>query len=187
MKKINEISYNSIFILFLMISTNYVSEILPKSIIRLISNNLLIKHILSFLVLFLFILVVHPEKKFLSYIEIILSGLIIYLIFFIMCISKGVYFIINVVICFILYIIHLKENTITDINIIENKTIQNEEINNYKISNTAKRKKIINIIKKILIVLLYIITIIGIIHNFYDKKIRFKNNFNIWKFIFYLK
>lgn len=177
----NHISYNSIFILFLMIITNYLSEVIPKSIRKYFSENIVVKHIFSFLVLFFFIMIVSPERKFLPYSKLFKDGILIYLIFFIACISKGIYFFIIIIICFILYIIHLKEDSI--IYISNNKSITDKHIDNYNSYRSPQRMKITSIIKKTLIVLLYIIVIIGIIHNFYDKKLKFKNKFNFWKFI----
>ena len=188
----NYISYKSIFILFLMIVTNYLSDVLPQSIRRDFSNSFILKHIFSFLVLFFFIIVVNPEKRVLSYFELLRTSLLIYFIFFLMCLSKGIYFIINLLICFILYIVHLKEDNIylNSINNNINNNINNKNdikqnlLKKYKKYNTAKRRRIIYIIKKILIISLYIILITGIIHNFYDKKLKFNNKFIFWKFIF---
>ena len=179
----SNISYKSIFILFLMIITNYLSDILPLSIRKVFFNNLLLKHIFSFLVLFFFIMVVNPEQRALPYLDLLRNGLLIYIIFYMMCCSKGIYFIISIIISCLLYIMHLKEDNLYLSNISNNKNIDNKYIKKYNKYNTPKRKEIIKIIKKILIILLYITVISGVVHRLYDKKLKFKNNFNFWKFI----
>ena len=198
---INHISYNSLFILFLMISTNFTSDILPKSLRIMLQDNLLVKHFLAFFILFFFIIIIHPEKKMLSYFQLVKSGILIYLLFFFICISRGIYFLISIFLCSLIYILHLKEDTLILKIAIQNniqKNTKTDSNNNSKINekiiktyqknnNNRKRKRIIKTLKKVIIFILYITIILGVIDSYFKKKEKFKKNFNFLKFLFYKK
>lgn len=159
----------NIFVLFLIIASNYIGELFPCRIQDYLSNNVYLKHFISFLTLLFFVVLTDTSLVKKKFMEIFISSLKLYFLFLLLINSTKKFFIFALFILAIIYIIQLiKKDYIND----ENVT---EETENYK--------KII-LVEKALFVLFYIVLVLGFIIYLGEKKIEYKNKFKYMTFIF---
>ena len=167
-----------LFLLLLVTLGQFVEEIFPCKIAKLFSNNMLVKHIVFFMLIYFTINVynedtIHPKQLF-------SSSLIIYLLFLLFTKQSLIFGIFIIILLCIEYIIYnyisfyknkLEKNGTTDKSKQENKNIND----------------LIDLLKKLSVIILYIILvllIIGSISYYNKQKNSYKNNFDIIKFIF---
>ena len=159
----------NIFVLFLIIASNYIGELFPCRIQDYLSNNVYLKHFISFLTLLFFVVLTDTSLVKKKFIEIFISSLKLYFLFLLLINSTKKFFIFALFILAIIYIIQLiKKDYINDENV-------PEETENYK--------KII-LVEKALFVLFYIVLVLGFIIYLGEKKIEYKNKFKYMTFIF---
>lgn len=167
-----------VFLLFLALLGNFLAKVLPCNLQTLFKNNMIIKHLILFMLIYFTIHVyhddiIHPKR-------LLLSSLIIYLLFLLF--SKQSFnfsFIIIVLLC-VEYILH------SYISFYKNKLEKNETNDKSKQEN-KNINDFIDLLKKISVIILYIIVVVLIIGSisYYNKqKNSYKNNFDIIKFIF---
>ena len=159
----------NIFVLFLIIASNYIGELFPCRIQDYLSNNVYLKHFISFLTLLFFVVLTDTSLVKKKFMEIFISSLKLYFLFLLLINSTKKFFIFALFILAIIYIIQLiKKDYINDENV-------PEETENYK--------KII-LVEKALFVLFYIVLVLGFIIYLGEKKIEYKNKFKYMTFIF---
>ena len=164
-----QLSIYSIFVFFLIISSNYLGELFPCRIQKVLSNNVYLKHIFGFLTLSFFVVLTDPSKKY-NYKKVFRESALLYLIFIIFSKNNFNFFIIGLILLGIIYILNLIKVDLEG-NIIENSTKEEQD----------KNKNLINLIEKIkniLLIIFIINIIIGFILYMGEKKIEYKNNFN---------
>lgn len=159
----------NIFVLFLIIASNYIGELFPCRIQDYLSNNVYLKHFISFLTLLFFVVLTDTSLVKKKFMEIFISSVKLYFLFLLLINSNQSFFVFALLILAIIYIIQLiKKDYIDD----ENVT---EETENYKK---------IRLLEKTLFILFFITLVIGFIIYLGEKKIEYKNKFNYLTFIF---
>jgi len=173
--KIENISIYSIFIFFLIISSNYLGALFPCKIQKLLDTNVYMKHVFGFLTLSFFVVLTDPAKKY-NFINIFYESSLLYIIFIIFINNNYNFFIFGLIIIGLIYILNLKKVDL-DGKIIENASKEDNEKNKQFLELIIK-------INKFLFVLFMIVIIIGFIIYIGEKKIEYKNKFNFITFIF---
>lgn len=167
---------HSIFILILIISANFLTQLFPCRLQKILTKNIYIKHIFAFLSLTFFVVLTAPlDDKSLK--NIFQKSFILYILFILIMRTDKYFFIIILFLIALIYILVLKEN--------EYKSII--EKNNLKDKEKDEINKNIIDIKKINDILFYIviiITIIGFLIYLGEKKYEKKNNFCFSSFFF---
>ena len=179
---LDKINFNnkikSIFLLFMALIGNFLTQILPCNLQTLFNNNMIVKHLILFMLIYFTNHVYHDniiDPK-----RLLLFSLIIYFLFLLF--SKQSFnfsFIIIVLLC-VEYILH------SYISFYKNKLEKNETNDKSKQEN-KNTNDLIDLLKKISVIILYIILvllIIGSISYYNKQKNTYKNNFDIIKFIF---
>ena len=188
------ISIYSIFILFLIISSNYLGELFPCRIQKLLSENIYLKHIFGYLTLSFFVVLVDPYKK-INITTVFRESIILYTLFLFLINTQQYFFIFSIFLLFLIYIVYLKK-----IEYEENINIKSNSIDNDKDKEKEKQielKKqtnndnnyeyklyILNKINYFLYILFIIVIIIGFLIYMGEKKIEYKDKFSYIKFIF---
>ncbi len=178
---LDNIPIYAIFILILIISANFLAQLFPCRLQKLLSTNIYIKHLFSFLTLLFFVVLTAPlDDKSLH--NIFYKSLILYIWFILIMRTDPYIFVLLLLIIAIIYILVLKENELKA-NI--------EDIKEEKKDNLEKELKIyndqINFIQNINQKLLYsaiILTIIGFLLYMGEKKCEYKKDFCYLIFLF---
>ena len=168
-------SLYNIFILFLIISSNYLGELFPCRIQQMLSSNMLFKHIFGFLTLSFFV-VLTDNSKVHTLTDILFNSLKLYSIFLIFINNNLNFFMISLFIVAVIYIINIKINEITD-------TIKTDTEDKNKNEN-SKTLQLLHQINKILSIIFIITIIIGFLIYMGEKKVEYKSKFSYITFIF---
>ena len=158
----------NIFVLFLIIAANYLGELFPCRVQNLLESNIYLKHIIAFLTLSFFVILTDTTSNYKSN-EIFSISFTLYILFIILARNNKVFFLINLVILAILYVMKLQ---LTDY-----------EKNVDEKSNDIFYERLI-IIEKVLIVIFFVLLICGFLIYMGEKKIEYKNKFNFITFFF---
>ena len=189
---ISDAPYNTLFIIYLIISCNFLGSLFNCNLQKLLTDNIYIKHIFCFLtILFSIIYVDSNIVKECKYIEGFFYAIIFY-IWFVLTTKTNIYItLIILMLLLIVYILQLHINTISNqIELNEEKEELNEEkkeLYEEQKQNQIKLNKTIDNIKLsqyIIISITFIITIIGFIYYYISKKKKYQKNWNTLTFIF---
>lgn len=159
----------NIFVLFLIIASNYIGELFPCRIQDYLSNNVYLKHFISFLTLLFFVVLTDTSLVKKKFMEIFISSLKLYFLFLLLINSTKKFFIFALFILAIIYIIQL---------------IKKDYINDENVPEETENYKNIILVEKALFVLFYIVLVLGFIIYLGEKKIEYKNKFKYMTFIF---
>jgi hypothetical protein len=165
----------SIFILFLIITAGFITELFPCKLIRVVKNNIYLKHFFAFLTL-LFMIVLTESDKNSNILNIILKSVFIYIIFIFTLKTHYKFFIIIIILLGLLYILTRKQNEFRD-SINEEK----DEIEKNKFINLDN---ILTLINNIIFILVIILIIFGFLIYYGEKKYEYKKDFNNMIFLF---
>lgn len=155
----------ALFVFILIISGNYIGQLLPCRVQNFLTKNMLFKHLLGFMTLLFFVALTMPNVFRHNQIFTIFA---LYLFFIIFSKTYYVFWILNVIIFSITYLIS---------SFFENKTDEWRE-NNKEIENIFKT------VKRILVYFTIITVIIGFLIYLGNKKREYKNSFTYFKFFF---
>ena len=168
----------SIFILFLIIASNYIGELFPCRVQSLLSSNVYLKHFIAFLTLLFFVVLTDPYQEY-RFKKIFTDSLKLYVLFLLFINSNRNFFVLSLIVAGLLYIcVLIKRDYTTKKELIE-KNVSEENL-----KNIQDMIKLINRIIDILIIVFLISVIIGFIIYMGEKKIEYKNEFNYLTFIF---
>tara|TARA_Y200000002_G_C22684671_1_gene665509 strand:+ start:1682 stop:2269 length:588 start_codon:yes stop_codon:yes gene_type:complete len=160
----------NVFVLFLIIASNYIGELFPCRVQDLLMNNVYLKHFISFLTLLFFVVLTDTSLKKKKFYDIFISSIKLYLIFLLLINCNKKFFVIALVLLGLIYIIQL---------------MKNDYLNNEDISSEDETKfERIKLIEKIIYNLFFIVLVLGFIVYMGEKKIEYKNSFNYKTFIF---
>ena len=156
---------NGMFFLVLILSSGFVSEIVSCKYQKLVKNNIYIKHLVAFLILYflntnLFTIKDHPTTK-------IRNSLILYLIFLIVMRQNRNFTIIIFTLIFIIHILYQYYTYYKD----------NEK---FKYANHIEQ---LHISIRILSIITIIIALVGLMINYNSCKKEYGKNFDIIRFI----
>ena len=162
-------SFKHLFILYLVISGNFIGNTFSCKLQRLLQNNMIFKHLIGFMLLFFFNVFI-GESRDVSPINQLLYTLVVYIIFIITT-KTNIYFLLLII--FIMFINY----------------ILNETIYFYKNKNDEKEDNLstINIIKKtqfIICLIMITLILIGFVVYFIQKYKEYNKEFKIGKFLF---
>ena len=156
-----------IFLLVLIISGNYLGELFPCRVQEILSESTIIKHIGGYLTLLFFVMLTFPEFGELDSLNDILiffgGNGILYLWFIIMSKTYYVIWFIIFALAAIMYLIHLYQ-----------KNQKNEKLEHDQIE----------IVKKTLSYIIFILTLFGLLVYMGAKKDEYKDKFQYFKFFF---
>jgi hypothetical protein len=154
---ISNAPYNSLFIIYLLISCNFLAQLFSCQLQQLLANSMLVKHIFGFTtMLFCIIFVDSTIQKEGKYVEGIAYAIIFYLWFWVTTKTHLYVTLIIIILFLIIYSLQIHKNTLD----------QEENIN--EISNY----------QQILALIAFIVTIFGFIHYYLLKSDEYKDNWN---------
>lgn len=157
----------NIFVLFLIIAANYIGELFPCRIQNLLNSNIYLKHVIAFLTLLFFVVITDSTYNYKAN-ETFIISIKLYIIFIILVKNNREFFLFNLFILGLVYIMKLKlkdyENNIDDDNDLLYKRLK--------------------IVEKIIFYLFFVVLITGFLIYMGEKKIEYKNNFNYFTFVF---
>ena len=168
-----EIPIWNVFVLFLIIASNYIGELFPCRIQSLLVNNVYLKHFIAFLTLMFFVVLTDSSSQQKEFKLIFTDSLKLYVLWLFLINNDKKFFVIALILLGIIYIIQLIKNDFKE-KINKKKNIEyNEEILKYTLN-----------IEKIIYYIFFIVLIIGFIIYMGEKKIEYKNKFSYFTFIF---
>lgn len=181
----------AIFVFTLIVSDNFIQDLLPCAVQYHLTNNMMLKHIIGFLTLFFFGILALPQ---LANIEGMGKSFLLYIIFVINTRTYHKVWLILFLLYAVVYLIHiarLQADTYLDNQI---KTMNKEKKSSKEISYnqdilTKRYIFIANygyVVEKVCLYTIIILTIIGLIMFVGEKKLEFGKKFK-WKDFFLLK
>lgn len=183
-------STTAIFIFILIISGNFLAELLPCRVQHIVRNNMFVKHILGYMTLLFFVIITLPELFTDSFVQV---SLLLYIFFLFFSKTYYVFWIVNMGLFSIIYILTLliklnenKRNSEKD-NINENDSINYDIINNNNESTSERNIDNIQLIQKIryyLSISVLIFTSFGFLIYLGNKKREYGKKFEYIRFFF---
>lgn len=171
---------SAIFILILIISGNFIAELFPCDLRRELKENIYIKHLFGFLILFFFGVIETVELKNLKGIYI---AVILYFIFLITSKVKSNFWIFIIYLYAICYLLLIVKNQI-----IVKKQEENPEGDVLFFNNKTKfldnLYNVSNIIQIFSLILIFGLTIVGFLFYMGQEKILLKDKFSFLSFLF---
>ena len=155
-----------IFILFLIISGNYLGELFPCKIQKYLTQNVYLKHIIGFLTLLFFVVFADQGTDKKSFKDIILSSAKLYALFLLLVNTQKSFFIVVILLLGILYLIQLKK-----------KDYEGEEEENNKVL------RVLNVVEKTLFISFILILVSGFVIYLGEKKLEYGREFSYETFL----
>lgn len=171
-------SFKHLFILYLVISGNFIGNTFSCKLQKLLQNNMIFKHLIGFMLLFFFNVFI-GESRDISPLNQLLYTLVVYIIFIITT-KTNIYFLLIVI--FIMFINYLLNETIY---FYKNKYDKNDK--NDKNDKKEDYLYKINLIKKIQFIICIIMVsliLIGFVIYIIQKYNEYNKEFKISKFLF---
>ena len=158
-----------IFIFILLISGNYIGELLPCKIQKFVKEDMYFKHVLGFMTLLFFVVVTMPSV---FGDKIILNSIILYIFYLFFIKTHYVFWSINVILFSIIYLadIHLGN--------IDNNNKDNNKDNN----SVSKEMYLFEQVRIIMLVLIMMLTIFGFLIYLGNKKREYGKKFTYLMF-----
>ena len=173
-----EIPIWNVFVLFLIIASNYIGELFPCRIQSLLVNNVYLKHFIAFLTLMFFVVLTDSSSQKKKFMVIFTDSIKLYFLWLLLINSDKKFFVLGLILLAILYILQLIKN-----DYINNKKI-NEEINEEINNKNKERLSLIKNIEKVIFLIFFIVLVLGFIIYMGEKKIEYKDKFKYITFIF---
>lgn len=175
----------AIFILVLIVSGNYLGELLPCRVQSIVRHNMLIKHILGFMTLLFFVVITIPgifnEYIFINSILLYIFYLVISKTYYVFWIAIMMLF--SIIYIFTLYIKILKNKINKHNNEKSDKKSSTEEDTTFFIHDSVFIERV-DYVKNILSYTVIILTITGFLIYLGNKKREYGNKFDYTKFFF---
>jgi hypothetical protein len=180
---------HTVFILFLIISSNYIGELFPCRIQDVLMGNVIMKHFVAFLTLLFFVLIVEPSMN-MKFKELIYNSSMMYLVFLVLINNSLSFFVASIIILGVLYIIHLNKVEIRTT--LSNDTGNEEEKEGKEegkedgavIKHSEKMLSMFEQMSNILTYLFAGVVSLGFIIYMGEKKIEYGKTFSYLTFIF---
>lgn len=154
---------HTIFIFFLIVSSNYLGELFPCKIQKLLTDNVLLKHLFGFLTLLFFVVLV-DEENINNLGDVFVQSAMMYSLF-ILLINTNIKFFVTSILCLsVIYVINIKNQSL-----LNNNEVPIEWLEKLK-TGTG--------------ILFAFSTIIGFLVYMGEKKIEYKKKFNFITFLF---
>lgn len=157
-------SISALFLFYLLLIQNYINQLVPCGLHRLLSCSMIAKHVVGFLSLTFSIILVASNTK--SFNEIVYQSFILYILFLVSSRLSQKVSVLFLVVCCIIYILYLYKNTT---NFTEQSDVD---------------KKYITISIWALTISLYMIGGVGFVFYYRKKKLEYGKRFNHVNFLF---
>jgi hypothetical protein len=162
---------NAIFIFILIVSSNYLDDLFPCKVRTFMRNNILMKHLVGFMVLYFLTILTFPQLK-------SVKGIInAFWLYFLFILTSKINYIAWAIVMFIFAIVYLLNIAVDDLH---KKTFKSK-------ADTIKHKKHIKFLKRLmswLILLNLVIIIVGFIYYYGTKIMQHGDNFSYLRFFF---
>ena len=168
----NDLPVYTVFVLFLIIASNYIGELFPCKVQDVLVSNIYLKHAIAFLTMLFFVVLTDPNFN-LTFEQLVYNSFKMYIVFLLLINCNKNFFILALFLLGVSYILHLKKNDLK--NKLEDEKDNDEHENKLKLFT-----KIDNIVIYILIVVI----ILGVIIYIGEKKIEYKDKFDYITFVF---
>ena len=160
----------NVFVLFLIIASNYIGELFPCRVQELLVHNVYLKHFISYLTLLFFVVLTDTSLIKKKFNEVFSDSIKLYVIFLLLINCNKQFFVVALILLGIIYIIQLmKQDYNTDVN------DEHEDNNKYKILDNFQ---------KLVYSVFFVTLVLGFIIYMGEKKIEYKKNFSYLTFIF---
>jgi hypothetical protein len=170
-----KIPFYSIFILFLIVSAAFITEIFPCKVRQVLTKNMYVKHFFALLTMIFFVVLSSPLKDS-NILDVIFKSLLVYIIFIFATKTHYIFFIIIIIFLGLLYVLIIKKGEINN-----NINDEKNEIEKYKLIILSNN---ITLVNNIIFILTFILIIIGFFIYYGQKKYEYKKNFNFFIFLF---
>ena len=150
-----------IFVFILVVSGNYIGELLPCKVQYMLQHNILYKHFFGILTMFFFVLLALPEYKNKGFFENSIIVLFFYSFFLLLAKTHYKFWIGIMFSLALLYIFSIYRKGLDD--------------------GVSKNKIIL--LEKIMSIGILTASFIGVIIYYFEKKMEYKKNFSIYKFV----
>jgi hypothetical protein len=166
---LNELPLFSIFILILIVSANFIGSIFPCRVQKLLSENVIMKHILGFFTMIFFVMISAPiiQKNMFDTIK---NSFLMYIFFILLTKTAKYIFLVCFALLCISYLLVLYDKQIDETD-----------------DHPDKKQRDKNMIQQFLTILYSIIiavTLFGVIIYMGEKKIEYRKKFNYFNFFF---
>ena len=158
----------AIFIFFLIISSNYLGELFPCKIQKVMTENIYVKHIFAFLTLVFFVVLVDPLKS-QTLNGTLGTSVFLYVVFLLLINTNVVFFLLSMGCLAIMYLLKIK---------------QNEPVSTPGVSVDIVPPQWMDQTYSALQLTFAISTMVGFLVYMGEKKIEYKNKFRYLTFIF---
>jgi hypothetical protein len=159
-----ETPFHAIFVFFLIIAGNYLGELFPCKVQKLLVENVFLKHLFAFLTLLFFVVLVDPVHT-QTFNGTFITSIILYIMFLFLINTNVLFFLISIITLAVMYVLTLKK-----------KDYSSEE-NNDSIAWIDQMNYILSIF-------FIISSVVGCLVYMGEKKIEYKNKFDYLTFIF---
>jgi len=178
--ELESVSVYNIFIFFLIISSNYLGELFPCRIQKLLSSNMLFKHLFGFFTLSFFVVLTDKTATSERFKYVISRSFMIYCIFLVFVKTQIHFFGFALLIALIIYMINVNINELNH----EIKHHDKGESDQIIFTNDDTLISTLIKINKIATYIFYTTIVIGFLIYMGEKKIEYKNKFNYLTFVF---
>jgi hypothetical protein len=175
-------------VLSLMMSANYLGDLFPCQVQSIFSNNMVVKHILGFLSLMIFVVLTRPNLY--TSTNFVYVSILLYSGFTLLSKLHHVTWFLVFGTFAVIYVLHIYLNQIQSENQINrnkigDNSVSPDETDKMPTENISSKIETIKQIQKYLFVTTIPISLIGVIHYIGEKKIEYGiTGFNFKKFIF---
>jgi hypothetical protein len=156
----------SLFAFYMLVACNFIPEIFGCKLQTLLRTSMLAKHITGFLLLFFLVIYVKPENVDNEIVYNLSLSALLYLWFFITTRIPFILLLLTIILLIVIYVLDIRKTRLDS----DNKKNKNE-INNLKTT------------QKLITYVIIVITIIGFIYYFGQKKLEYRDQFNFYKFL----
>ena len=165
----DKIPLYSIFVLFLIISASFITELFPCKVRKVLTDNIYIKHFFGLLTMLFFVVLTTPIKNS-NVLAIVLKSFLVYIIFIFVTKTHHMFFITIMVLLGFIYLLILKKYELKD-----NIDNEKDDIEKNKLTNYYDNFVLIN---NTLFIIVIILIIIGFLIYYGEKKYEYKKDFN---------
>lgn len=153
-----EVPFYMIFVLYLVISSNFLAQLFSCQLQYILNNSMLAKHFLGYMTLLFFVVLSSGDTQSTS--EALLYSLIIYIIFWFSTRISTEYFIVFIILTAAMYIIHL-----------------------YQKESGVQVSRRLQIVKNILQISMFVVLVVGFFFYIIEKKVEYRKKFSFKTFI----
>lgn len=156
----------SLFAFYMIVACNFIPEIFGCKLQTLLRTNMLAKHITGFLLLFFLVIYIKPENVDKEIIYNLSLSAILYFWFFMTTRIPLPFLILTIILLIVIYILDIRKTRLLTENDKNKKDIHNIEVT-----------------QKIITYIIVFITIVGFIYYFGQKKMEYRDKFELLKFM----